>query len=95
VAAIRKLASPDFQVQLPDGRGAALDTYLEGELVAGAVPVVEDLEASSFSNTMVTRYTLRIAAADGAVQAVPCLTVFQRIDGDWRAAGDAIFPPIE
>jgi ketosteroid isomerase-like protein len=89
-AAIRQLASPDFQLQRPDGSGVALADFLKGARAASRPPAVEDLVATSFSNTMIARYKLE---RDGKTQ--PRLTVFQRINGEWRAAADAEYRSIE
>lgn len=87
---IRELASPDFQILRADGRGASLGDYVDGAHETSRPAAVEDLVATSFSNTMVTRYKLM---EDG--KAAPHLTVFQRINGEWRAAADAAYPPLE
>ena len=87
--AIRALAAPDFQIQRPNG-GAALDDYLQGELTALEPAMIEDLVATSFSNTMVTRYVLLVAD-----RRLPRLTVFERINGKWLAAADAVFAVTE
>jgi len=89
-ARVRVLASPDFQLQRADGNGRSLDDMSEVAMDSHAPAVVEGLVATSFSNTMVTRYTLR---RDGRV--APHMTVFQRINGEWRAAADAEYPAIE
>ena len=83
---VRRLSSPDFQLTREDGTGSALDEFL-GEIVSKAgVPFVADIVATSFSNTMVVRYTVQ---GDEDDRPEPRLTVFQRIDGAWRAAGEA------
>jgi hypothetical protein len=89
-AAIRRLASPDFQLRRPDGSGVSLNDYVEATLESSRPAAIDDLVATSFSNTMVARYTLKL---DG--KAAPRLTVFQRINGEWRAAADAEYPPAE
>ncbi len=86
---VRALAAPDFQLQQADGRGASLADYLAAGLKAGATATVEDLVATSFSNTMVLRYSLRVGEGSNRH---PRLTVFQRIDGKWLVAGEAAFP---
>lgn len=89
---IRPLASPDFQLQRPNGEGLSLADYIKSDLGSGDPAIVEDLVATSFSNTMVARYKLRI---DGAGGIAPRMTVFQRIDGKWRAAAEAEYSAIE
>ena len=91
-ARIRALVAPDFQVQRADGQGASLAGYLQDGLEAGPVPTVANLVATSFSNTMVVRYTLR-EAGDGGRTNLPGLTVFQRIGGQWLVSADAVFGP--
>lgn len=91
-ARIRALAAPDFQMQRADGQGASLDGDLTGGLAAGSPPTVGDLVATSFSNTMIVRYSVLAAGgADG--ESRPGLTVFQRIGGEWLVSADAIFAP--
>jgi hypothetical protein len=85
---IRTLAAPNFQVQRPDGKGAALETYIKDIKATGAPPEVEDLTASSFSNTMVIRYSLRTTLG----KRMPGMTVFERINGVWLALADVILP---
>lgn len=93
---IRALTAPDFQRQLPDGKGATLEDYLQAVEVPEGPSETEDVVATSFSDTMVTRYSLRTAVGDGAPASVsPRMTVFQRINGEWRVAADAIYPPLE
>lgn len=87
---IHALASPDFQLQTADGNGMSLDNFA-GQPATSEPAVVQDIVATSFSNTMVIRYTLR--NADGAL--TPRLTVFQRINGEWRAAAEALFAAVE
>lgn len=95
-AEILKLASPDYQFQHADGSGATLEEYVKNLPPPTDPTVVEDLVASSFSNTLVTRYSVRKGKeGDRGVPASPRMTVFQRIDGEWRAAADAVFAPIE
>lgn len=89
-AAVRQLASPDFQLQRPDGSGVSFDDYISGTLQSSRPAAIVDLVATSFSNTMVTRYKIRL---DDEVS--PRLTVFQRIDGEWRAAAEAEYPAVE
>jgi hypothetical protein len=74
----------DFQLQRPDGSGVSLDDYVSGTLESSRPAALVDLVATSFSNTMITRCKLRL---DDKVS--PRLIVFQRIDGEWRAAADA------
>lgn len=89
-AAISQLASPDFQLQRPDGSGIGLADFLKDVRAASRPPAVDDLVATSFSNTMITRYSLNLEG-----KTVPRLTVFQRINGEWRVAADAEYRPIE
>ena len=56
----------------------------------GRFLAVDDLVATSFSNTMITRYSLNLEG-----KTAPRLTVFQRINGEWRVAADAEYRPIE
>ena len=93
---IRKLAAPDFQLQRPDGKGATLGDEM-GAIVSAREPAeIDDLVATSFSNTMVARYRLTTTASAGAPARVsPRMTVFQRINGTWLASADAIYAPIE
>jgi hypothetical protein len=86
-ARIHELASPDFQHQRPDDRSAS---FAELAVEAHSAASIEGLIATSFSNTMVTRYKLR---RDG--KRIPHMTVFQRINGQWRAAAEAEYLPIE
>lgn len=92
---IRAVVSPDFQIQRSDGKGFALEAYLGGNLpVWRSEPVVQDLVATSFSNTMVTRYVLKVeqTIGDRTVETLtPGMTVFQRINGEWRAAAHGTF----
>ncbi|WP_421724760.1 nuclear transport factor 2 family protein [Bauldia sp.] len=84
--AIRPLTSPDFQLQTADGRGVDLGGFLKTP-PSGEPEAVENIVATSFSNTLVVRYVLM--ASDGS--RLPRLTVFQRINGEWRAAAEAAF----
>lgn len=84
---VKMLAAPDFQMQRADGKGMSLAGFLSG-LEPGPSATVEDLVATSFSNTMVVRYNL---GAEG-VETQPRLTVFQRIGGKWLVSAEAIFP---
>lgn len=86
---IGALTAPDFQVQRPDG-GATRDAYLEADRTAVDPAVIEDLVATSFSNTLVARYVLRVDD-----RRMPRLTVFERINGKWLAAADAEFAATE
>jgi len=86
---IRALAAPNFQVQRPDGVGSTLESYLKKFKAIGTVAEVKDLVASSFSNTMVTRYNLRT----GSGEQMPGMTVFERINGIWLAVADVILLP--
>ena len=59
---------------------------------------MQDLVVTSFSNTMVTRYKLKIEETiEGKTVELlaPRLTVFQRINGDWRVAAHANFAKIK
>jgi len=92
---VRAVLSPDFQVQESDGKGFGLEEYLSGNLpVWGSMPVVQNLVATSFSNTMVTRYMLKVEQTIGGKTVetlTPGMTVFQRINGEWRAAAHGTF----
>ena len=92
-ARVRNFAAADFQRQEADGKGVSLEDWLARGFVAGPPPAVERLVATSFSNTMVVRYNLRFSGSPGRFE--PRLTVFQRINGEWKAAGDAIFAAID
>jgi hypothetical protein len=96
---IRAVVSPDFQIQRSKGEGFTLRDYRNKNLpVAQEVPVVQDLVATSFSNTMITRYMLKIdkTIEKHPVEVLePCMTVFQRINGEWRAAAHANFAAIK
>jgi Domain of unknown function (DUF4440) len=83
---IRALAAPDFQIQRPDGNGVSLADYLKSNLTTSDPAMVEDLAVTSFSNTLVTRYKLRIRSGG---RTAPRLTVFERINGVWLAAAEA------
>jgi hypothetical protein len=87
---IRALASPDFQFQRSDGSGGDLEDFIGGAYDDSQPAKVDDLVSTSFSNTMITRYKMMHDSA-----AAPRLTVFQRINGEWRAAADAEYPPSE
>ncbi len=84
---IRRLTAPDFQLQQADGKGVGREDYLPGTPGGEASARVEGLTATSFSNTMVMRYSLN----DGG-RLLPRLTVFQRIDGEWLVSAEALFP---
>lgn len=92
---IRAVVSPDYQIQRSNGEGFILKDYLSGNLpILREVPVVRDLVATSFSNTMVTRYVLKVdqTILGKTVEALaPRMTVFQRINGEWRVAAHANF----
>ncbi len=90
---IRGFAAPDFQRQEADGKGVSLEAWVSRGFAAEASPAVENLIATSFSNTMVVRYNLRFSSAPGRVE--PRLTVFQRINGEWKVAGEAVFAAID
>lgn len=96
---IRAVVSPDYQIQRSNGKGFTLKDYLSANLpVVRTVPIVRDLVATSFSNTMVTRYMLKVdETIDGKrVEALaPRMTVFQRINGEWRVAAHANFATIK
>lgn len=96
---VRAVLSPDFQVQESDGKGFALEGYLSGNLpVWRSMPVVQDLVATSFSNTMVTRYVLKVEQIIGGKTVetlAPGMNVFQRINGEWRAAAHGTFAAIK
>lgn len=87
---IRAILSPDFQILRADGSGYTLEDYLASDLpTIKGQPVIEDLVATSFSNTMVTRYFITVdETLDGkTVEArAPRMTVFQRINGNWLVA---------
>jgi ketosteroid isomerase-like protein len=85
---VKALAAPDFQMQRADGQGVSLAGYLSG-LEPGPSATVEDLVATSFSNTMVVRYNF----GAGGAETQPRLTVFQRIGGKWLVSAEAVFPP--
>lgn len=95
---IRAVVSPDFQIQRSNGAGFILKDYLSENLpVLRKVPIVRDLVATSFSSTMVTRYMLKVDETIGGktVEAfAPRMTVFQRINGEWRVAAHANFATI-
>jgi len=96
---IRSVVSPDYQIQRSNGEGFTLKDYLGANLpVVQKVPIVRDLVATSFSNTMVTRYMLKVdETIEGKkVEALaPRMTVFQRINGEWRVAAHANFATIK
>ena len=96
---IRAVLSPDYQIQRSDGKGYTLEEYLSQSLpVVKNIPVMQDLVVTSFSNTMVTRYNLKVdEIIDGkTVELVaPRMTVFQRINGEWRVAGHANFAKLK
>ena len=96
---IRAVVSPDYQIQRSNGKGFTLKEYLSGNLpVVRRVPIVRDLVATSFSNTMVTRYMLKVdEIIEGkTVEALaPRMTIFQRINGEWRVAAHANFATIK
>ena len=96
---IQAVVSPDYQIQRSDGKGFTLKQYLSGNLpVVRRVPIVQDLIATSFNNTMVTRYMLKVDETIGGkkVEALaPRMTVFQRINGEWRVAAHANFATIK
>ncbi len=84
---IRAALSPDFQIQASNGKGFVLEEYLSGNLPDWQkMPTVQDLVATSFSNTMVTRYVLKVDQT-----LAPAMTVFQRINGEWRVAAHGTF----
>jgi len=83
---IRALTAPDFQIQRPDGKGVSLADYLKSDLAKIDPANIEDLVVTSFNNTLVTRYNLRIS---GSESVAPRLTVFERINGIWLAAAEA------
>jgi hypothetical protein len=89
VQRIRALAAPNFQLQRPDGTGAVLEAYLKDVKATGTPADMEDLAASSFSNTMVIRYSLRM----GSGKKIPGMTVFERINGIWLALAEVILQP--
>ncbi len=96
---IRAVVSPDYQIQRSNGQGFTLKEYLSRTLpVLRTRPVMQDLIATSFSNTMVTRYKLKVneTIAGKTVEALaPRMTVFQRINGEWRVAAHANFAAIK
>lgn len=96
---IRAVVSPDYQIQRSNGKGFTLEEYLSGNLpVTNKVAVMQDLVATSFNNTVVTRYKLRVdEIIDGrpVETLAPRMTVFQRINGVWLVAAHANFAKIE
>lgn len=92
---IRAVVAPDYQIQRSNGVGFTLEEYLAGNIPAVKhVAVMRDLVATSFNNTMVTRYTLRVdeTIGDETVESVaPRMTVFQRVNGKWLVAAHANF----
>ena len=88
---IRALAAPNFQVQGPVRKGADLDADLKEIRATDAPAKVEDFVASSFSNTMVIRYSLRTRSD----KRMSGMTVFERINGIWLALADVILPPTD
>ena len=86
---IRALTAPDFQIQRPDGKGISLADYLKSDLATSDPAMVEDLAVTSFSNTLVTRYNLRMDGSGDGGRLAPRLTVFERINGVWLAAAEA------
>ena len=96
---IRAVLSPDYQIQRSNGEGYTLEEYLSKNLpVLKSVPIMQDLVVTSFSNTMVTRYKLKVEETiqGKTVEALaPRLTVFQRINGEWRVAAHANFAKLK
>ncbi|MEM1360621.1 MAG: nuclear transport factor 2 family protein [Pseudomonadota bacterium] len=95
---IRAVLAPDFQVLRVDGSGYTLEDYLASDLpTIDGQPVIEDLVATSFSNTMVTRYVVTVdETRDGKTVEAKArrMTVFQRINGTWLVAAHANFATI-
>jgi hypothetical protein len=83
---IRALTAPDFQIQQPDGKGNLRTDYLKGDLERSDPAKIENLVVTSFNNTLVTRYNLRVGDSESVE---PRLTVFERINGVWLAAAEA------
>lgn len=96
---IRAVVSPDYQIQRADGKGYTLQEYLSKSLpTVKSSPVMQDLVVTSFSNTMVTRYMLKVEETiqgKTAEYLAPRLTVFQRIDGKWRVSAHANFAKLK
>lgn len=96
---IRAVVSPDFQIQRSNGEGFTLKHYLSANLpVTQKLPIVQGLVATSFSNTMITRYMLKVdetIAGKKVETLAPRMTVFQRINGVWRVAAHANFATIK
>lgn len=96
---IRAVVSPDYQIQRSNGQGFTLEEYLDGNLpTVKEVAVMDDLVATSFNNTLVTRYTLRVdETIDGKTveNVAPRMTVFQRVNGKWLVAAHANFAKLD
>jgi hypothetical protein len=92
---IRPLTTPDFQIQRPDGNGASLADYLKSDLKKSDPAMVEDLVVTSFNNTLVMRYNLRMGESGDGGRIEPRLTVFERINGVWLVAAEAEYRATE
>jgi hypothetical protein len=92
---IRPLTTPDFQIQRPDGKGASLADYLKSDLKKSDPAMVEDLVVTSFNNTLVMRYNLRMGESGDGGRIEPRLTVFERINGVWLVAAEAEYRATE
>lgn len=94
-ALVAPLLAPEFQILRSDGHGYDRQDYLRRGLpsVEGEF-LVEDLVASRSDDLLVARYRLTLTGrADGQalLHRAPRLTVFRRIDGNWRVSAHANF----
>jgi ketosteroid isomerase-like protein len=93
--------APEFQVMRENGIGYGRDGYLEGaigEVKAKPDFSIEDVVATAEGDVMVARYMLRInEVIEGAAveKRAPRLTVFHRIDGQWKVAAHANFGAVD
>lgn len=94
---IGAILAPEFQLQRSDGKGYDRLSYLASGLPSlTSVPAFTDAAATVGGDIMVVRYTLTLPAGstfgrETLAATAPRLTVFRRIDGQWRVAAHANF----
>ena len=99
--AVAPLLAPEYQIMRSNGVGYDRDGYINrGAGTVNARPNYshDDLVVTSGDNVLVVRYMLQIdETIDGRAisRRAPRLTVFRKIDGDWKVTAHANFARTE
>lgn len=97
--AVEKVLAPEYQIMRSNGVGYDHDGYLAS---VGDVDLsdfsADRIVATSDGDVMVTRYLLTTDETIGGTTTgtgAPRLTVFRKIDGEWKVSAHANFAPFE